>query len=93
MAARTKHFDLVQGIRRLRSTLTTSTAFYHLYGHQDKHTPFTLLPRDVQLNILADSKAQQAFDVAHETSSFRQNVIFFMKVGQYKLAELNFRTK
>ena len=75
--AQSKHLDLVKSIRCLCSSLDTSVEFYHLYGHQDNHTSYNLLPRDVQLNIMVDLQAKAAFDHAHEHSSFLPNVRFF----------------
>ena len=77
VAAKSKHLDLIKAIKTIRASLRTTTIFYHIYGHQDKHTPFHKLPRDVQLNIIVDAKAQSAFDIAHEYSSFYPNATFF----------------
>ena len=74
--SKSKHIDLIKAIKGLRESLSTETSFYHLYGHQDKHTPFQHLPRDAQLNILVDSAAQLAFEHAHEHASFRQTAKF-----------------
>ena len=76
VVVRSKHFNLVKAIRRLCISLTSSIKFYHLYGHQDKHTPEHLLPRYTQLNIIVDRTAQHEFGTAHEYSSFVANAIF-----------------
>ena len=57
-----KHFDLVKAIRRLHHSLKTNVQCYHIYGHQDKHTPYHILPRDAQINIMVDEAAQDYFD-------------------------------
>ena len=87
---KSKHIDLIKAIRALRSSLHTNTDFYHLYGHQDKHTPFDALPRDAQLNIIVDAEAQKAFDHAHENLAFKPNPRFFhegwaVEIGGIKL--------
>ena len=92
IALKTKHFDLVKAIRSLRNSLTTNTTFYHLYGHQDKHTPFQNLTKDAQLNIKVDDMAQKAFDAAYEHSLFLPNVKFFhegwtISIGGVKLQD------
>ena len=92
IALKTKHFDLVKAIRTLRASLTTTTVFYHLYGHQDKHTPFHTLSRNAQLNVIVDSEAQKAFDLAYEQSLFIPNAKFFyegwtVSIGGVKLQD------
>ena len=88
--SRSKHIDLIKAIKCLRASLCTVTSFYHIYGHQDNHTSFHTLPRDAQLNVLVDSAAQTAFELAHEHSSFKQNAKFFhegwtVEIGGVKL--------
>ena len=92
VAFQTKHLDLVKAIRRLRLSLKTTISFYHIYGHQDKHTPAHLLPRDTQLNIIVDNIAQHKFDTAHEHFSFISNAKFFhegwsIEIGGVKLQD------
>ena len=77
VAPTSKHFDLVKAIRRLLQSLTTSVSFLHIYGHQDKNTPFLLLTREAQLNLIVDNSAQATFDHAHANNSFIPNTTFF----------------
>ena len=71
-----KHFDLVKAIRRLHYSLKTNIQCYHIYGHQDKKTPYHMLSRDAQLNVLVDEAAQDYFDKSHEHHSFIPNALF-----------------
>ena len=77
IAPTSKYFDLVKAIRRLLQSLTTSVSFLHIYGHQDKNTPFLLLTREAQLNLIVDNSAQATFDHAHANNSFIPNTTFF----------------
>ena len=92
VAIHSKHFDLVKDIRWLRTSLTISIIFYHLYGHQDQHTSVHLFPWGVQLNIIMDRNTQQASNTANESSSFIPNATFLhegwiVDIGGVKLQD------
>ena len=91
-APTSKHFDIVKAIRRLLQSLTTKVTFQHVYGHQDKNTPFLLLPREAQLNVLVDDSAQAAFDYAYANNTFIPNPKFYhegwiVSIGGVKLQD------
>ena len=67
-------------------------SFYHIYGHQDKNTPSSLLSREAQLNIYVDHLAQPHLDESYTTSTFHHNPIFpkegwFMTLGGAKIVD------
>lgn len=61
-----KHFDLLQAIHTAKSLSPLNWTFFHILGHQDKHTAFEDLPRNAQLNCIVDglAKEQLAADIA-----------------------------
>ena len=71
-----KHMDLLKAIRRLRQIVQTTTSAFHIYGHQDKHTPYHKLSRDVQLNVQMDSIAQHVLLDAFERDQFIKQPVF-----------------
>ena len=86
------HVDLLKAIRRTQQNLATKVQFYHIHGHQDKHTSFHLLPRPAQLNVIVDRIAQQQFDFAHEHNKFLPNPIFnkegwYLRIGGVKIMD------
>ena len=87
-----KHFDIVKAIRRLHHSLATSVTCYHVYGHQDNHTPYSMLPRDAQLNVLLDEVAQDYFDLSYLNDTFLPNARFHQEgwvvsIGGVKLQD------
>ena len=50
--------DLLNATSRIIQYLPIHITTQHVLGHQDSHTPFELLPRIAQLNVIADSKAK-----------------------------------
>ena len=56
--------------------MVNNVTFYHIYGHQDRSTPWHLLSKDAQLNCMVDEMAQTALDAAYETDTFHQNPTF-----------------
>ena len=92
VAATAKHFDIVKAIRRLHHGLVTNVKCYHLYGHQDNHTPHHMLKRDAQLNVLVDEVAQDYFDSSYLNDSFLPNAQFHhegwvVSIGGVKLQD------
>ena len=92
VAVTAKHFDIVKAIRRLHHSLATSVICYHLYGHQDNHTPYSMLPRDAQLNVLVDKVAQDHFDSSYLNNTFLPNTRFHQEgwvvsIGGVKLQD------
>ena len=71
------HLDLLKSIRHIQHGLKTRIEFYHIHGHQDKTTEFSLLPRDVQLNCMVDQMAQQHLEDAYTTNSTVKNPVFY----------------
>ena len=71
-----KHMDILKAIRRMRKTIETSTTSYHIYGHQDKHTPYHKLSREVQLNIQMDEIAQRILIETFENKGFVSQPVF-----------------
>ena len=63
-----KHSDLLSATSKLLHNLPITITTQHVKGHQDKSTPFQLLPRLAQLNILTDMKAKIELDSNKEHS-------------------------
>ena len=88
------HIDIIKAIRRLQLTLRTAISFFHIYGHQDKHTPYCRLSWEAQLNVQADTLAQQHLDWAFEHSTFVKNPHFAFEgwtisLGGAKMVDLS----
>ena len=82
-----KHMDLVKAIGVLRRRLRTRVEIYHLYGHQDSATPFSLLSRDAQLNVVVDALAVWSLQQAHELNSFQVEPSFPGEGWQVRLSD------
>lgn len=54
-----KNADIITAIWKLTNASPIEWEFYHLHGHQDDNVSFQDLPRDAQLNVLADAAAKQ----------------------------------
>ena len=82
-----KHIDLVKAIRKMRKLLNTEISIIHIYGHQDKKTPYHMLTREAQLNVQVDKQAQDALDEAFENQRFVKQPVFVQEGFQLWLEE------
>ena len=64
--SRCKHSDVLKNILVNCANLPFDCTFHHVKAHQDDSTPFHLLDRPSQLNVMMDTKAKAALQSLHD---------------------------